>query len=335
MSLKQVLFALALLATDARADEACNCSLLERDEPSPYPLAPKRYGEILLDIGLASDWNGRTDGPMNLGHARPAFTTGLTAAVAMWHQRFRIGIRAGWMFGKWGDDDREAISFVPGMNVRLSFLMLDIWDAYGLWRAEIPAALGERSAIGVRLGTGLGVRVARGVSVEGTLDAIAAVDHRFRNVARADVTPGMTLSVAFDMCLVFQGFSGCHADPPQQVHRDFACRLYRSASERCGKIDRRASCEAVDEALATTPYDSHDGMAAFLEVLGTRVPELKDLSEMHAKLWAEAESRREAERYAAQSRRQTAEHCSYAPVPVEIRRALGCDDNACPKFSCD
>jgi hypothetical protein len=327
---------LVLIASDVRADEApCNCSLLERDDPSPYPLAPKRYGEILADVGLTSDWNGRTDGPMNLGHARPAFTVGLTGAVAMWNQRFRIGIRAGWMFGKWGDDDRSAISFVPGMNVRLSFLMLDIWDAYGLWRVEIPAALGDRSAIGLRLGTGLGVRVARGVSVEGTLDAIAAVDHPFRNVGRADVTPGMSLSLAFDMCLLFQGFSGCHTDPPQTTHRDFTCRLYRQAAEQCPRLSRTATCAAVDEALATTPYDSHDGMAAFLESLGARVPELAGLLAEHRQLWSDAERRREEERVASQSRRQLSEHCSYAPVPVEIRRALGCDDGGCPKIACD
>src|SRR5258708_39818236 len=124
------------------ADPRCTCTPLEKDEPSPFPLAPNRYGEILVDVGLSSDWNGRTDGPPNLGHARPAVTLGLTGAVAMWHQRFRVGIRAGWHFGKWGDDDREAVSFVPGLNVRLSFLMMDIWDVYGIWRADVPSALG-------------------------------------------------------------------------------------------------------------------------------------------------------------------------------------------------
>jgi hypothetical protein len=338
MSLTARVLAFAMLASaGARAaDTPCNCSLLEKEEPSPFPLAPNRHGELLVDVGLSSDWNGRTDGPKNLGHARPAVTLGVTGAVATWHQRFRLGIRAGWHFGKWGDDDREAVSFVPGANIRLSFLMLDIWDVYGIWRADVPVAIGDRSAVGLRFGTGLGVRVARGFSLEGTFDAITAVDHRFRNVGRPDVTPGMTISLAFDLCLVLQGFSGCHTEPPKPTQRDFTCRLYREASQACTTLPRASTCQAVEDALASTPRDGQDSMGAFLEALATRVPELASLARAHAELWADAEHRREQARIAAQSRHELVEHCAYAPIPVEIRRSLGCDDgNGCPKIACD
>jgi hypothetical protein len=58
---------------------------------------------------------------------------------------------------------------------------------------------------------------------------------------------------------------------------------------------------------------------------------------MHAQLWASDARYREEERAAARDHRQLVDHCTYAPIPVEVRRHFGCDDMtaACESPICD
>jgi len=310
----------------ARAEDPALPGLLVRDAKSPYPLAPARYIEVHVSTSLQLDWNGRTDRPADAGVARASFLGGVEVAGAFANQRLRPGIFVGLQGGHWGDDRHGPFSIVPGFRFRGSFFMEDVFDVYGLLRADLPITLSTSAGVGFRGGFGVGVRVARLVSLEASFDPLVVpISQTFQNSTYATVLPwAATGTIAFDLCII----DGLKCKPAEHKPRarNLACRLYDAARAITN------ACDAVPRAMQSVP-DPHvaarsdDGVTAFLSALAdaTGRPDVRDLAKLHARLGDQYESYLRREAAYAQEHLELAERWTYAPVPSELRRALGCD----------
>jgi hypothetical protein len=104
---------------------------------------------------------------------------------------------------------------------------------------------------------------------------------------------------------------------------------------------REALCKAVASAMdadTTSTTEQFDSIDAFLRGIRDNLPAaasdahgaIASLVTAHERLLKEVSDARTAERTAAQRQATLPAHCSYAPVAVEIRDALGCDANGQP-----
>jgi len=201
--------------------------------------------------------------------------------------------------------------------------MGDIWDVYIIGRTDFPMT---GAGVAFRPGLGVGVRIARALSFEGTWDFLLPIEGEFKNTKEASFVPlAGTLAVSFDLCL------SCNKPEPKAVERNVACRLYNAAR----RVGSAAICAGVPKAMAACPEPmeatrEEDGASTFLDALEKDVaadvrPTVHALVAAHAALlrqWDVYESRVAS---VGISKRTLAERWTYAPVPAELRSYLGCD----------
>lgn len=304
---------------------------LPREATSPYPLAPPRRLELHVSTSLQLDWNGRTDRPQDAGVARASALGGVEVVLPLGNQRFRPGIFFGVQGGHWGDDVHGAFSLVPGFRLRVSPFMEDVFDVYGVLRADLPVSISTNAGVALRGGIGAGVRVARLVSMEITFDPVfVPISQPFRDTAYTTVLPwAATASLMFDLCIV--GGLGCSPAKQMQVVRNVSCVLYEQA-----RAVGPGVCGAVPEALQAAPDPrtasrQEDGTSAFLAALGGLVthPETRAavlaLAHRHEALSDDMLRFRRREAAHASVGLVLRERWTYAPLPNELREYFGCN----------
>jgi hypothetical protein len=330
---------LALLASSAVASAA--------DPPAPRPAGPApdilepppeefytpRNLEALLQLATRSDWY---DGP----HVSVGLISNFSRP---WDDQMRV--RTGGYFaimaGSWGDGDRGHVSPEPGIVHRASFYMDELFDLHALGRVGVPIGLiedkfNDEAQFGVRGSAGLGFRVARMALIELSYDRVWVFGEPFADQDGTNAsrhTGGLTLAAGIDLC-----FLGCASERPEPRPIDLTERLYDKAEDVCRTPEQECRlCNAVDEAMdANRYYPRHgqDGIEGFLLGLsslldGALQERVKQLLVMHRDFRERRDRSKAWSRWAAQTKRDLARPLSYAPVAVELRRALGCD-RYCP-----
>jgi hypothetical protein len=321
--------------------------------PAPRPgFYPERVRELWLDVSFISDWNLETR------QSFPAFGFGFEYLFVFDKDaRVRLGPRLGLQIGRWGDNKHASFSLDPGLRFRGSFYMDPIVDVYAIAKTDVLVALGIGQSVqqALRPGLGIGVRLGRAVQIEGTFDVALALGSGFiRDSGTTAWAPGLWLSGGFDLCTLG---SFCNAPEPQQVAEDDTGKLYDDAHAVCAGTKDAALhgdlCAAVDAAMDGDRYPpgpEQDSTEAFLagvqreldkkgrERLALRIADMA--AHHHAMEACRRKNQRDA-RLAAQKSQRLAVHYNYAPFPVLLRRALGCDgahlhagggDPACPEI---
>ncbi len=323
-------FACALaFAPEAGATEAVPALPAPQPKPtsSPYLLAGDRFLEANVSATLQLDWNGLVGVQGPTAHA--GIVIGGEIGVPFDDQRVRPAFFSGVKVGGWADEVQGPFGFVEGARLRVSPFMWDVFDLYVVGRGDI--VVDPRAGTLVRPGLGLGMRVARLLSIEATWDVTVPIGSTFEGTRHPDFIPyGVSFGALFDTC--FQ----CNREAEAPVNRDLACRLYRAAATVGTGPRHGPICDAIGRAMIACPnlesasYDE-DGANAFLEQLAKEVSrddaksDVRRLVELHAKLlaqWGQYELEAAA---AARNKQRLKERWSYAPVPSELRAYLGCD----------
>jgi hypothetical protein len=159
-------------------------------------------------------------------------------------------------------------------------------------------------------------------------------------------TIGGSATVSFEFCSLAKA-GACEYAPPKPSLDDHTCELCDEAVSLCdqkGPGSAEANlCEAVNEALDTfdNPLMGRDAVTAFLEsALETANAEaariLNPLLDIHREERHWLEDFRRAKREAVIRGKSLAVIRRYAPYPVEIAHALGCDgakkcENVCAR----
>lgn len=323
--MKRALFgALVLCPSLAIADDVPPIPQeLPKAPTSPYVLSSARAAEMNVSLAGSLDANTRTDAPSDARNGRLSTVIGVEVGVPIWNQRLRPSLFGGVQLGYWGDDAHGVASGYFGARMRASVWMGDIWDFYILGRTDFPMT---GAGVAFRPGLGIGVRIARVLSFEGTWDFLVPIEGAFENTKDAKFVPlAGTLAVSFDLCL------SCNKATPEPVERNVACRLYNAAKS----VASPSICAGVPKAMAACPDPleatrDEDGAKTFLDALEHAVgPDVQAavhrLASMHAALskqWDAYESRVASVGIA---KRTLGERWTYAPVPAELRSYLGCD----------
>ena len=300
---------------------------LPKAPSTPYVLSGARFLEVNVTVATLLDVNGRTDAPKDTRVGRSSALLGFDFGLPLWNQRIRPSVFGGVQLGYWGDDAHGPVSAYAGARLRASFWMGDLWDFYAVARGDFPMT---GAGVGFRPGLGLGMRVGRAVSLEGTYDMLVPLGGDFQNTQYGSLVPvGMTIALSVDACI------GCTRSEKPQLNRDLACRLYDFAKDAstCGVRD--AICAAVPKALAACPNPlvaarDDDGTSTFLAALEDAVaplgkPAVQRLRALHAALVRQWEAYEASTTSAALEKRKLSERWTYAPVPGELRAYLGCD----------
>jgi hypothetical protein len=321
------------------AGDLCGGSEVEPPKPQRYLLAPPRTHESWVGLGLAGDWSRHAS-------MRPALVPSFEWIP--WldaRQSLRLGLFAAALLGHVGDDTHMLVNAEVGARFRVSAYMDDFFDIYPIVTAGFVFELDPSKAL-LRPGVGLGFRVLRGVALEGTFDGVIALGDRFADGRQ--LLPGLSLHLSINLCALLDGCS--RRQPPAATQHRLDCQLYRDASEACSHTaERTALCAYVNTALDATQYpgDSHyDAIEGFLRGLSDAAqqqpfqPALQALRKHHIELLKRIEDQRAREREAARRGAWLPTHCSYAPVALELREALGCDAQGrplerCPAVACN
>jgi hypothetical protein len=324
---------LAGVAAAADLPPRCTGAEIEPAATSGFPLAPVRERELWVLAGYAGDWNS--------GNAVTADGT-LGVEWIPWLNRTqstRLGLYAGIIGGPWGEGGHAPISGEAAMRFRWSFAMDDFFDWYLTLRSGAQVAFGG-PRVAFHPGAGGGLRVLRAVLIEGVYAPLVAIGDPFEDGRRAE--HGIAVTLGVDLCVVVKGLGGCTvALPPSPVPKALACDLYSPAQSICAKWSADVSahsalCRAVASAMdadTTSTTEKYDSIDAFLRGVRDNLPatagEMRDAVESlvttHERLLQELSEARAEERIASQHHATFPAHCSYAPVAVEIRDALGCD----------
>jgi hypothetical protein len=326
------LFAAAIAPAVSAADPTvCDDTRIAPPTVTPYPQYGPRNVELWLSAGELGDWASR-------GSMTPAFVLGAELGVPFdVVQRVRLAAGASAVFGHWGDDAHSLVGLETRLDLRASYFMDDLLDLYVLAR-PIDVMFGWNEArAAYRPGVGLGVRVARRVELEGTLDGIVALGSAFAGGERAG--PGMTLSLGFDTCL----WGWCNRSAPQNpAQTSLTCALYDEARSACPSSGGcGAMCNAVAAAMdASRPSiaegaRARDAIDAFLlgvaqQLSGDVKDRIDHLRATHDALLRKLLAAQTDEREAEQVGTGLVDHCSYAPTAIELRDALGCTPEGAP-----
>jgi hypothetical protein len=169
---------------------------LPKPPTTPFVLAGARYLELNAAMSMALDSNARTDAPADVRAGRTSFTAGVDLGFPFAHQRLRPSLFGGVQVGYWGDDAHGPVSAYVGTRFRASFYMDDIFDLYALLRADVPIS---PAGAALRPGAGIGLRVGRVVSLEGSYDTLFALGTTFANTQYTSFVPvGFTVSLMID-----------------------------------------------------------------------------------------------------------------------------------------
>lgn len=328
---RAVIAALALLVLPAAAaadpPAAPRCAptdlLPEAVPANPFP----RTRALIVDSGLLLDGNAG---------AHAAWAVGLEYDFVLDRaQRFKLGPRFGALFGSGGDVAHGPVSLDPGLRFRGSFYVAPVFDAYVVGKVSVPLALGPTVLPGLRVGAGLGLRLAEAVHLELTADAGFAIEHDYAQGGQTSTAfPGFGASIGFDTCIVG---SWCAPRVTPQVTEDETPLLYADALAVCqstrGSPLRAQLCAAVDGAIDASdhaPGTDDDAALAFLEGARRKIADgglkarFAALVEHHRALARCRTENQTAARVAAQRERTLKVAVRYAPYPIVLRRILGC-----------
>lgn len=240
------------------------------------------------------------------------------------------GLMGGAFAGSWGIRETGGITMEAGGNVRFRLLPLDFITPYILVDTTLLWAT-SKNQLGGRVDLGLGGEFGRILLVEAAFSGVGSryeVDGDTKYVAI-----GGAGTISFDFCSVARA-GACEWDPPKPELDDQTCKLYDRARELCGheKASHTNLCAVVDAALDTFehPLMGRDAVTAFFESAlesanaeAARV--LNPLFTLHRQQESWLGDGRRATREAVIANEQLAVTRRYAPYPVEIAHALGCD----------
>jgi len=331
---------LALIASSTRADEISTkkCELKSCPPgvalPEPLPdegLLPRRRHELHAGLtGLLNYNRGET-------HFRFGLLAEATPYIGYGWQALRLSVFDSLAFGRIGDARHGGFSNDLGGRLRISTLPDDVFDLYplagGSWLYSTDD--GGHSAAHAHLGAGL--RLLRVVSFEVTGDLIFG-----DFIASGQQVPwvsGVGATVSFDFCSLG---SYCDHDKERARQLDRTCELYGSAHLLCKKAPSGAKtklCTALTAALDAERHRKDPAEDATEAYLRATVAELKQqstrpkrllrkvrkLARQHRTLSSWRSCGRQQSSCAARADRDLSEMRRYAPFPVELRRAFGCD----------
>jgi len=310
-----------------RADEPLPPTPVEqRTVSSPYLLSGERFLEANVGATLQLDWNGlaAVNGPT----AHAGLVLGGEVGLPLVEQRVRPALFSGVKLGSWADEGHGPFAFVEGARLRVSPLMWDVFDVYGVVRVDFDFDPGASSVF--RPGLGVGLRAARLLAVEATWDVTFPLGSTFKGTNYPRAIPyGISFGALFDACF------GCNRVSANPTSRDLACTLYGAAAGVKDPV-RADICSGIPKAMSAYPDPQsasreEDGMKAFLEKLLAEVKgdgakaNVRALVDLHSSLlarWREYEQRMTA---AAQRARRLTERWTYVPAPTELRAYFGCD----------
>ena len=312
----------------ARADEPLPPIPVEQARPasSPYLLSGDRFLEANVGATLQLDWNGlaAVNGPT----AHAGLVLGGEVGLPFVDQRVRPAVFTGAKLGAWADEVHGPFAFVEGARLRVSPWMWDVFDVYGVLRADFDLDPGASPVF--RPGLGVGLRAARLLAVEATWDVTLPLGSTFNGTKYPKAIPyGISFGALFDACF------NCNRVSASPTNRDLACTLYGAAAGVKDPV-RADICSAIPKAMSAHPDPQsaareEDGMKTFLESLLAEVKgdgaraKVRALVDLHSSLlarWREYEQRMTA---AAQHAQRLTEQWNYVPVPTELRAYFGCD----------
>ena len=298
-------------------------ALLAEPSQSDFPLLyPPRHDELTLEVGYVG-----SSFPM-----RSAVETTAMYSLAFDDQKIAVGARAGVTAGRWGADDRGPVALGLGARFAIDLWrpMGDVVSVYSFVQGDF-LLLANRGDDVLRAALGLGVRIARAVSLEASASPLVSLGAPFAGSDR--VAGGFSVGLSLDFCAL-GGY--CNEKPKAAAQVDWTQELYAEAAALAPRDlpTRTQLCSAVATALDAARYPAHDSIDATEAFLNGVVENTSD-AVTRAKLEAlvvhhrarrkQLVDRREAARCAAAEGRALAEQDAYSPFPVEIRTYFGCD----------
>jgi hypothetical protein len=253
------------------------------------------------------------------------------------------------MYGAWGDQHHGNWISESATGLKVSFLSsIELVDPYfvvteGFLAGAGALPAGEPVQTGNRLGAGVGLRLFRAFSIEGSGHWIHAFGNPFTAVDDGSSTrnvPDGALSFGVDVC-AFGSF--CDRASIPQGSDDATCVIYKSATLVCNaaqgdRSNPNASRELCEHAVAALSIDANagpvlarDAFGSFLEGLEKsehdtlRAPLVSALSEKNQCLqrWRSCGRRQECK--LAQRGQTVATRRVYSPFTIELLSALGCN----------
>jgi hypothetical protein len=318
-----LLLASATASADGGEDLQCRESSAPKYPDSSFPLAysTPRYFELGLEVRY-------------LGDSVPVQSSIAPAAIvgAAWSDHWaRLGVRVGGAFGAWGEDGRGPAALLLG--VRGAFDIHRFMS--GLVALHIPVntdvlLLSAHGDAVVRFDpVGLGVDVARAVSVDATFDLGISPATPF--ASGSPLAYGFGIGVTVDFC-AFWG--ACAKSPQTTTDTDLTPDFYAQATRAAQSIPHDELCSAVDAAMDPSKYHAtskHDEIHEFLRGVSDNLrtasskAALAVLERTHDDYRKQLTDSRQAVTNDTRDGRAVLHRCTYAPYPVEIRRVFGCD----------
>ncbi len=246
-------------------------------------------------------------------------------------QSFEWTLLAGGYYGSWATPFNRGFTYELGGGV--SFPLSDGW-----WRLPLilrSSFIHSPSSyrLGARFEGGVGWEVLRMVTVEVTGNGLLGTFKR----DLADPDPvhaawGIGASLSFDLCAL-DGMSWCNHEPKRVTVDDKTCQLYDLANSLARRPNKGNLCRAVHAALNTydNPQRGEEPITTFLrgaleDADGEAAVILNRLRLRHEWLRTWLDEGRVARRQAAIGGFTLAVERQYAPYPVELEAALGCQE---------
>ena len=278
-----------------------------------------------------------------LGDSLPVQSSIATALVLAYVTRdhwLRLGLRAGFAAGAWGEDGRGPVAGVAGARLAVDVGRL----ASGLVAFHIPANLdflfGAKNGDAIARFTvaGIGVNVGRIGSLDLMMDLSSSLGAPFSNGWA--LAPGLSVAFTVDFC----GLGGwCSAAAQTNKEHDVTGKLYDAIRAGVAATPPLAPhddiCAAIDQAMNIDVYyprGNIDATTAFLEGVKDNSHSasgkqwLASIIQMHKNFLEQLNQSRRDMRREMSANKAVTSSCAYSPYPMEIRAAFGCDPPPTP-----
>jgi hypothetical protein len=256
---------------------------------------------------------------------------------------FEWSLIGGGYFGSWGDDEHGDVTLEAGGGLRLRAPPTDFFAGGPLANVTLLYSL-DGQQLGGRLDVGATIDVGRVLGLDVFATGMLADFAKNEGTDRTRFAVGGGAELTFDVCSVLNGT--CEHLPRAPEVDDRTCNLYTLGNELCGAPGPREPagnlCDAVARALDTSdnPLMGRDAVTALLEGAMTHANAeaarvLNALLARH-RFWRHwLEDGRRAQRIAGMEGSQLAVKRQYAPYPVELAHAIGCDGARTCEYVCD